>query len=99
MAGPPCAELHLHIEGTLEPELIFDLAERNGISLPYSDLDELRAQYEFTDLQSFLDLYYRNMDVLRTEADISRAFSGQPTLPRSIIAFPDQHPCITPTSS
>lgn len=69
MAGPPCAELHLHIEGTLEPELIFDLAERNGISLPYSDLDELRTRYEFTDLQSFLDLYYRNMDVLRTEAD------------------------------
>lgn len=69
MAGPPCAELHLHIEGTLEPELIFDLAERNGISLPYSDLDELRTRYQFTDLQSFLDLYYRNMDVLRTEAD------------------------------
>jgi len=71
MAGPPCAELHLHIEGTLEPELIFDLAERNGISLPYSDLEELRAQYEFTDLQSFLDLYYRNMEVLRTEADFA----------------------------
>jgi adenosine deaminase len=71
MAGPPCAELHLHIEGTLEPELIFDLAERNGIELPSADLDELRAQYEFTDLQSFLDLYYRNMEVLQTEADFA----------------------------
>jgi len=67
----PVAELHLHIEGTLEPELIFELADRNGINLPYKDLEELRAQYEFTDLQSFLDLYYRNMDVLRTEADFA----------------------------
>ena len=50
----PLAELHLHIEGTLEPELIFALAERNGIELPYADLDELRSRYEFTDLQSFL---------------------------------------------
>jgi len=71
------AELHLHIEGTLQPELIFDLAERNGIELPYSDLDELRSRYEFTDLQSFLDLYYANMAVLRTEqdfADMTRAY-------------------------
>src|SRR6478609_5608672 len=65
----PVAELHLHIEGTLEPELIFALAERNGIQLPYADLDELRSRYEFTDLQSFLDLYYANMAVLQTEQD------------------------------
>ncbi|WP_433123720.1 adenosine deaminase [Arthrobacter koreensis] len=71
MSKLPCAELHLHIEGTLEPELIFDLAARNGIELPYADLDELRARYEFTDLQSFLDLYYANMNVLRTEADFA----------------------------
>lgn len=73
----PCAELHLHIEGTLEPELIFALAGRNGIQLPYADLSELRARYEFTDLQSFLDLYYSNMAVLRTEedfADMTRAY-------------------------
>jgi adenosine deaminase len=73
----PVAELHLHIEGTLEPELIFALAERNGIQLPYADLDELRAGYEFTDLQSFLDLYYANMAVLQTEqdfADMTRAY-------------------------
>ena len=73
----PVAELHLHIEGTLEPELIFALAERNGIALPYADLDELRARYEFTDLQSFLDLYYANMAVLQTEqdfADMTRAY-------------------------
>lgn len=68
---PPCAELHLHIEGTLEPELIFELARRNGITLPYASLDELRARYRYTDLQSFLDLYYANMDVLRTEADFA----------------------------
>ncbi|WP_104103792.1 adenosine deaminase [Arthrobacter sp. 08Y14] len=67
----PCAELHLHIEGTLEPELIFELAARNGISLPYADLQELRSRYEFTDLQTFLDLYYANMEVLRTEADFA----------------------------
>ena len=73
----PVAELHLHIEGTLQPELIFALAERNGIELPYSGLDELREKYEFTDLQSFLDLYYANMAVLRTEqdfADMTRAY-------------------------
>lgn len=67
----PVAELHLHIEGTLEPELIFALAERNGIELPYADLAELRSRYEFTDLQSFLDLYYANMAVLQTEADFA----------------------------
>ena len=61
----PLAELHLHIEGTLEPELIFALAEQNGIELPYANLDGLRSRYEFTDLQSFLDLYYANMAVLR----------------------------------
>ncbi|WP_440589818.1 adenosine deaminase [Pseudarthrobacter phenanthrenivorans] len=73
----PVAELHLHIEGTLQPELIFALAERNGIELPYSGLEELREKYEFTDLQSFLDLYYANMAVLRTErdfADMTRAY-------------------------
>ncbi|MCU1561956.1 MAG: uncharacterized protein JWN05_335, partial [Arthrobacter sp.] len=76
-AALPVAELHLHIEGTLEPELIFALAERNGITLPYADLDELRARYDFTDLQSFLDLYYANMAVLQTEqdfADMTRAY-------------------------
>ncbi|MGW9633668.1 adenosine deaminase [Nocardiopsis alba] len=65
----PKAELHLHIEGTLEPELAFQLAHRNNITLPYPDVPTLRDAYSFTDLQSFLDLYYRLMDVLRTEAD------------------------------
>jgi len=67
----PFAELHLHIEGTLEPETVFALARRNGIELPYRDADDLRARYEFTDLQSFLDLYYDNMSVLRTEQDFA----------------------------
>lgn len=67
----PKAELHLHIEGTLEPELAFALAARGGISLPYADADELRRAYSFTDLQSFLDLYYALMAVLRTEDDFA----------------------------
>ncbi|WP_330457776.1 adenosine deaminase [Streptomyces sp. NBC_00820] len=65
----PKAELHLHIEGTLEPELAFRLAERNGVTLPYADTDELRKAYQFDDLQSFLNLYYELMAVLRTEQD------------------------------
>ncbi|RZU66134.1 adenosine deaminase [Microterricola gilva] len=67
----PLVELHLHIEGTLEPELIFELAERNGVDLPWGSLEELRAQYAFSDLQSFLDLYYANLEVLRTRADFA----------------------------
>ncbi|PXX95596.1 adenosine deaminase [Halomonas sp. LBP4] len=65
----PKAELHLHIEGTLEPELMFALAERNRIQLPYASVEQVRAAYDFTDLQSFLDLYYRGMSVLRTAED------------------------------
>ncbi|WP_069383613.1 adenosine deaminase [Halomonas caseinilytica] len=65
----PKAELHLHIEGTLEPELMMALAERNGVSLPYASEDEVRAAYDFADLQSFLSLYYQGMSVLRTERD------------------------------
>ncbi|MGW9121008.1 adenosine deaminase [Streptomyces sp. NPDC055663] len=65
----PKAELHLHIEGTLEPELAFALAARNNVELPYADTEELRTAYLFDDLQSFLDLYYALMAVLRTEQD------------------------------
>ncbi|SDK78468.1 adenosine deaminase [Franzmannia pantelleriensis] len=65
----PKAELHLHIEGSLEPELMFSLAERNGIALPYASVEEVRAAYQFDDLQSFLDLYYQGMGVLRTSED------------------------------
>ncbi|MFD7814431.1 adenosine deaminase [Streptomyces sp. NPDC059785] len=67
----PKAELHLHIEGTLEPELAFALAARNGVTLPYADTEELREAYLFEDLQSFLNLYYRLMTVLRTEEDFA----------------------------
>ncbi len=69
IAGLPKAELHLHIEGTLEPELMFQLAERNGITLPYKDISALRAAYQFSRLQDFLDIYYQGMDVLRTQQD------------------------------
>ncbi len=65
----PKAELHLHIEGTLEPELIFALAQRNGVALAYPSVDALRAAYAFTDLQSFLDIYYAGASVLRRAAD------------------------------
>lgn len=67
--GLPKAELHLHLEGTLEPELMFKLAERNGIDLPYADESQVRAAYDFADLQSFLDLYYAGCAVLLTEQD------------------------------
>ncbi|MFE4689202.1 adenosine deaminase [Streptomyces sp. NPDC056749] len=67
----PKAELHLHIEGTLEPELAFALAARNGVDLPYADTEELRKAYLFEDLQTFLNLYYALMAVLRTEEDFA----------------------------
>ena len=69
IARLPKAELHLHIEGTLEPELMFELARRNGAALPFGSVDDVRRAYEFTDLQSFLDIYYRGADVLRTRED------------------------------
>ena len=65
----PKAELHLHIEGSLEPELIFALAQRNGVVLPYANVEALRAAYAFTDLQSFLDIYYAGASVLLKEED------------------------------
>jgi len=67
--GLPKAELHIHIEGSLEPEMIFALAQRNGVSLPYASVEALRAAYAFTDLQSFLDIYYAGASVLLTEQD------------------------------
>ena len=65
----PKAELHVHIEGTLEPELLILLARRNAVPLPSTDPAQLRARHQFSSLQSFLDLYYRNVAALRTEAD------------------------------
>ena len=65
----PKTELHLHIEGSLEPEMVFALAERNGIELPYASATELAEKYDFENLQSFLDLYYQATDVLQTEQD------------------------------
>ena len=67
--GLPKAELHLHIEGTLEPEMLFELAGRNGVELPFTDEAAVRAAYSFTDLQSFLDIYYQGAAVLQTEQD------------------------------
>ncbi|MBN9326587.1 MAG: adenosine deaminase [Cellulomonas sp. 73-145] len=76
IAALPKVELHLHIEGTLEPELIADLAARHGIEVPFGSLAELRSRYEFEDLQSFLDLYYANLVVLRTADDFAELASA-----------------------
>ncbi|MEO8653242.1 MAG: adenosine deaminase [Ramlibacter sp.] len=65
----PKAELHIHIEGSLEPELIFALAQRNGVTIPYASVEELRKAYAFTNLQSFLDIYYAGASVLIAEQD------------------------------
>jgi adenine deaminase len=65
----PKAELHIHIEGSLEPELIFALAQRNGVSIPYASVEDLRRAYAFTNLQSFLDIYYAGASVLLKEQD------------------------------
>ncbi len=65
----PKAELHIHIEGSLEPELIFALAQRNGVAMPYRSVEELRSAYAFSNLQSFLDIYYAGASVLLTEQD------------------------------
>ena len=67
--GVPKAELHVHIEGTLEPDMRLRLAERNGVELPYRTADELAASYAYQDLSSFLALYFSGMDVLQTERD------------------------------
>ena len=69
LCAMPKAELHIHIEGSLEPELIFELARRNGVALPYASVEALRAAYAFTDLQSFLDIYYAGASVLLHEQD------------------------------
>lgn len=69
IAGLPKAELHLHIEGSLEPELMFALAKRNRVEIPFDSVDAVRAAYEFSRLQDFLDIYYAGADVLRTERD------------------------------
>ena len=69
IAGLPKAELHLHIEGSLEPELMFALAKRNGIDIPFANVEEVRAAYSFSRLQDFLDIYYAGAGVLRTQAD------------------------------
>ncbi|WP_454796721.1 adenosine deaminase [Novosphingobium lindaniclasticum] len=69
IAGLPKAELHLHIEGSLEPELMFALATRNGVSIPFATVEEVRAAYEFSNLQDFLDIYYAGANVLLKRQD------------------------------
>ncbi len=76
----PKTELHLHIEGSLEPELMFKLAEKNRIRIPYNSVEKLRSAYNFSDLQSFLDIYYSGAEVLKTEGDfyeLTTAYIGE----------------------
>ena len=70
--GIPKAELHIHIEGTLEPELMLEIAAKNSCHLPYDSVDDIRRAYKFKDLQSFLDIYYRGAQILRDEEDFYR---------------------------
>src|SRR2546429_280151 len=87
----PKAELHLHIEGTLEPEMVFELARKHHLSLHYSSVEALRQSYCFADLQSFLDVYYQGASVLRDESDfhaltsayLRRAHADGSCMPRS----------------
>lgn len=65
----PKVELHLHLEGSLEPELMFELAQRNNIELPFETVEQVRWAYEFSNLQDFLDIYYQGADVLQVEQD------------------------------
>lgn len=77
IAALPKAELHLHIEGSLEPEQMFAFAQRNGVAIPFASADEVRAAYAFSNLQDFLDIYYQGMSVLLTEQDfyeLTRAY-------------------------
>jgi adenosine deaminase len=69
IAGLPKAELHLHIEGSLEPELMFELAKRNKVEIPFDSIEAVRAAYDFSNLQDFLDIYYAGANVLQTEQD------------------------------
>ncbi len=69
IAGLPKAELHLHLEGSLEPELMFALARRNRVAIPFRSVEEVKAAYSFSNLQDFLDIYYQGADVLRSEED------------------------------
>ncbi|HEX8381476.1 MAG TPA: adenosine deaminase [Allosphingosinicella sp.] len=69
IARLPKAELHMHIEGSLEPELMFELARRNRVEIPFRNVEEVRAAYSFSNLQDFLDIYYQGAAVLRTEED------------------------------
>ena len=98
IAAIPKAELHVHIEGTFEPDQIFAFAQRNGVKLKYPDVETLRAAYRFTDLQSFLDLYYAAMDALRTERDFEelaiaylRRASAQNVMHAEIFFDPQAH--------
>ena len=96
LCSMPKAELHIHIEGSLEPELIFALAQRNGVALPYADVEALRSAYAFSNLQSFLDIYYAGASVLLQEQDfydMARAYlarSAQDNVVHTEIFFDPQ---------
>src|SRR5476649_636192 len=69
IAGLPKAELHMHLEGSFEPELMFEIARRNKVAIPFASVEELKAAYAFSNLQEFLDIYYQGAQVLQTRQD------------------------------
>jgi len=103
----PKAELHLHIEGTFEPELMFKIAERNNIRLKYKSVEELHSAYNFNNLQDFLDIYYAGANVLITEQDfftisplhILKKMKSQNVLHTEIFFDPQTHTAILNISS
>jgi hypothetical protein len=89
IAGLPKAELHMHLEGSLEPETLMRLARRNGVALPYESADALRRAYSFDNLQSFLDLYYLGLTVLQTFEDFREMTAAYlERAPRTMSATP-----------
>src|SRR3546814_7220062 len=83
IAGLPKAELHLHIEGSLEPELMFALVQRNAVAIPFASVEDVRAAYAFSNLQDFLDIYYQGMGVLIAAQDFYDLPAANLALPRA----------------
>src|SRR3546814_13800196 len=89
VSGLPKAELHLHIEGSLEPEQMFAFARRNKVEIPFATVEEVRAAYSFSNLQAFLDIYYQGANVLRTEEefrDLALAYFDRAAADNGVLA-------------
>src|SRR3546814_19926291 len=106
IAALPKAELHLHIEGSLEPELMFELAQRNHVAIPFGSLEEVRAACAFSNLQDFLDIYYQGMGVLITDQDFTdltdtycESANAANVRHTELFFYPEGHPALGGTSA